>query len=357
MRIIIFFLIFFQIFINKSFSDTNISSGFTNPFCENKIDESFTKNIDDLNVKKIEIDTNNYRKWTVNGIRIITNGFRFTPDKYKIRFKSKILVTYENNIQCIFNARVRHSGDAKDHIRWKNNKIHQSLDVHLDNGHIKGVTKFKLYLPGTRGIVQDEILITEILRNFNYIAPRTFKVNVRIICSSSKDVLNEIKNGNFREDLYHRLNVFSIKIDPLYKRIEDIPLLVDYFIENICNTYNYKKFTIKDNNYLLNYNWPGNVRELRNLIERIAILSPGEDSEKIITIIKESLSKSADENFSVTDTLSIPLREARESFEKEYLISQIKKYGGNISKTAKFIGMERSALHRKLKLLGVKDLN
>ena len=183
------------------------------------------------------------------------------------------------------------------------------------------------------------------------------KVDVRIFCSTSKDMSTEIKNGNFREDLFHRLNVFNIKIDSLTNRIEDIPLLIDYFIENICNTYSYKKFSIKDNNYLLNYDWPGNVRELRNLIERIAILSPGENQDKIINIIKESLSRSLDENFSVTDTLSVPLREARETFEKEYLISQIKKFGGNISKTAKFVGMERSALHRKLKILGVKDLN
>ena len=183
------------------------------------------------------------------------------------------------------------------------------------------------------------------------------KVDVRIICSNSKDMIKEIKNGNFREDLYHRLNVFNIKIEPLNKRIEDIPLLIEYFIENICSTYNYKSFSIKDNNYLLNYDWPGNVRELRNLIERIAILSPGENNEKIIEIIKESLSKSIEDSFSVTDTLSIPLREARESFEKEYLISQLKKFSGNISKTAKFVGMERSALHRKLKILGVKDLN
>ena len=182
-------------------------------------------------------------------------------------------------------------------------------------------------------------------------------VDVRIICCNSKDMIKEIKNGNFREDLYHRLNVFNIKIEPLNKRIEDIPLLIDYFIENICKTYNYKKFTIKDNNYLLNYDWPGNVRELRNLIERIAILSPGNDNEKIITIIKESLSKSIKDNFSVIETLSIPLREARENFEKEYLVSQLNKFSGNISKTAKFVGMERSALHRKLKLLGVKDLN
>ena len=205
---------------------------------------------------------------------------------------------------------------------------------------------------------QSKILRVVIDQKFKRInSNHDIKVNVRIICSSSKDISKEIKVGNFREDLYHRLNVFSIKIDPLHKRIEDIPLLVEYFIENICNTYNYKKFQIKDNNYLLNYDWPGNVRELRNLIERIAILSPGEDNEKIINIIKESLSKSVDDNFSVTDTLSVPLKEARESFEKEYLISQIKKYGGNISKTAKIVGMERSALHRKLKLLGVKNLN
>ena len=183
------------------------------------------------------------------------------------------------------------------------------------------------------------------------------KVDVRIFCSTSKDMLKEIKNGNFREDLFHRLNVFNIKIDPLTNRVEDIPLLIDYFIENICNTYSYKKFSIEDNNYILSYDWPGNVRELRNLIERIAILSPGDNQDKIINIIKESLSRSLDENFSVTDTLSVPLREARETFEKEYLISQIKKFGGNISKTAKFVGMERSALHRKLKILGVKDLN
>ena len=183
------------------------------------------------------------------------------------------------------------------------------------------------------------------------------RVDVRIICSNSKDMIKEINNGNFREDLYHRLNVFNINIEPLNKRIEDIPLLIDYFIENICKTYNYKSFTINDNNYLLNYNWPGNVRELRNLIERIAILSPGENNERILNIIKESLSKSVEDNFSVTDTLSIPLREARESFEREYLVSQLKKFGGNISKTSKFVGMERSALHRKLKILGVKDLN
>ena len=182
-------------------------------------------------------------------------------------------------------------------------------------------------------------------------------VDVRIICSSSKDIKNEIKVGNFREDLFHRLNVFNIHIDPLSKRTEDIPLLVEYFLENICKNYNIKLFTINNNNYLLNYTWPGNVRELRNLIERVAILSQGNDENQIINIIKESLSKNEEDSFSIIDSLSIPLREARENFEKEYLTTQLKKFGGNISKTAKFVGMERSALHRKLKLLGVKDLN
>ena len=182
-------------------------------------------------------------------------------------------------------------------------------------------------------------------------------VDVRIVCSTSKEINKEISNGNFREDLYHRLNVFSINVAPLSQRVEDIPLLVNYFTREICKSYNRKEFKINDNNYLLNYNWPGNVRELKNLIERIAILDSNGSNDKILEIIKESLSKSLEDNFSITENLSIPLREARENFEKEYLTTQLKKFGGNISKTSKFVGMERSALHRKLKLLGVKDLN
>ena len=183
------------------------------------------------------------------------------------------------------------------------------------------------------------------------------KVDVRFICSTSKDILKEISEGNFREDLYHRLNVFNINIDPLNKRIEDIPYLTKYFIKEICKNYNRKEFNIKYNDYLLNYNWPGNVRELRNLIERIVILETENNETRILEIIKESLSKSSEDSFSIVDNLSVPLREARENFEKEYLTTQLKKFRGNISKTAKFVGMERSALHRKLKILGVKDLN
>ena len=184
------------------------------------------------------------------------------------------------------------------------------------------------------------------------------KVNVRIICSTSKNIRGEIKNGNFREDLFHRINVFNIEIKPLYNRPEDIPLLLEYYSEKISKSYNLKTFNLKSHyNYLINYTWPGNVRELRNLIERIAILSPGSSDEKILNIVKEALKSSEEKSFDVKDTLSVPLKEARENFEKEYLTTQLKKFGGNISQMAKFIGMERSALHRKLKTLGVKGLN
>ena len=175
--------------------------------------------------------------------------------------------------------------------------------------------------------------------------------------STSKDIKMEINNGNFREDLFHRLNVFQIDIEPLSSRVSDIPLLIEYFSKKIIENYNLKKFNIDSNNhYLINYSWPGNVRELRNLIERIGILSPNNE-EKVSNIIKESLKTSEEDNFKVENSLSIPLKEARENFEKKYLTTQLKKFGGNISKTAKFVGMERSALHRKLKQLGVKDLN
>ena len=161
----------------------------------------------------------------------------------------------------------------------------------------------------------------------------------------------------FREDLFHRLNVFNIKLEPLNKRVKDIPILLEYFMDKLSDIYNIRKIKINDFNFLLNYDWPGNVRELRNLVERIIILSPGQNQDKINEIIKESLTKNTPHEFNISENLSFTLREARENFEREYLSSQLKKFSGNISKTAKFVGMERSALHRKLKLLGIKEFN
>ena len=182
-------------------------------------------------------------------------------------------------------------------------------------------------------------------------------VNVRLICSSSKDLKKEIELGNFREDLFHRLNVFEINVEPLNNRISDIPLLIKYFSKKISENYNINELDIdEDNTYILNHDWHGNVRELRNLIERIAILQP-DTKEKISNIIKESLKNINFNEQLAENSLSIPLKEAREKFEKEYLTIQLKKFNGNISKTASFVGMERTALHRKLKGLGIKEFN
>ncbi len=182
-------------------------------------------------------------------------------------------------------------------------------------------------------------------------------VDVRLICSSSKDLKKEIELGNFREDLFHRINVFEINIKPLRERLSDIPLLIQYFSKKISDSYNIKKLEIDENDsYILNHNWHGNVRELRNLIERVAILQP-DTKEKISNIIKESLKFDDFSEGIKENNLSVPLKEAREKFEKEYLTIQLKKFKGNISKTANFVGMERSALHRKLKGLGIKEFN
>ncbi|RPG95026.1 MAG: sigma-54-dependent Fis family transcriptional regulator, partial [Candidatus Pelagibacter sp. TMED286] len=159
-------------------------------------------------------------------------------------------------------------------------------------------------------------------------------VDVRLICSSSKDLKDEIKIGNFREDLYHRLNVFEINIKPLNDRIVDIPLLIKYFSKKISENYNIKELDIDENDsYILNHNWMGNVRELRNLIERIAILQP-DSKDKISNIVKESLKNDNFDEKIGENSLSVPLKEAREKFEKEYLTIQLKKFNGNISKTA-----------------------
>ncbi len=206
--------------------------------------------------------------------------------------------------------------------------------------------------------IQSKILRVLIDQKFKRInGSNDIRVDVRLICSSNKDLKNEIEIGNFREDLFHRISVFEINIEPLNDRISDIPLLIKYFSKKISENYNIKFMEIDENDsYILNHNWKGNVRELRNLIERIAILQP-ENKEKISNIIKESLKNDNIQEKISENSLSVPLKEAREKFEKEYLTIQLKKFNGNISKTASFVGMERSALHRKLKGLGIKEFN
>ena len=184
-------------------------------------------------------------------------------------------------------------------------------------------------------------------------------VNVRIISSTSKDLKNEVLLGNFREDLYHRLNVVPVEIPSLSQRTDDIPLLIKYFQKKIAEINGIPEIDINHGDDLLySYQWPGNVRELRNLVERVSILSQNENKSNIGRLLHEILSKNTSDDIENTSvSMSYPLKQARENFEKNYLLTQLKKNKGNISKTAEFIGMERSALHRKLKSLGIKGIN
>ena len=202
------------------------------------------------------------------------------------------------------------------------------------------------------------VLIDQKFRRVN--GSQEVNVNVRIISTTSKNIREEVDKGNFREDLYHRLNVVPIYLPPLKERSEDIPLLLKYFSKKISELNGIPEAKIDTNLQLFyQYDWPGNVRELRNLVERISILSVNEKKLNVTTLIQDALSqKNVQENEDKYENVfSYPLKEAREKFEKDYLTSQLKKHKGNISKTAEFVGMERSALHRKLKTLGIKGVN
>ena len=203
------------------------------------------------------------------------------------------------------------------------------------------------------------VLIDQKFKRFN--GTKNINVNIRLISSTSKNLKELVEIGKFREDLYHRLNVVPVELSSLSSRTEDIPLLIEYFKEKISEMNGVQKSKINiTNDSLYTYNWPGNVRELRNLVERVTILSINESQENIDKLLGEILSStSALKNVEslLEKSFTSPLKEAREHFEKEYLSKQLKKNHGNISKTADFIGMERSALHRKLKSLGIKGIN
>jgi len=202
------------------------------------------------------------------------------------------------------------------------------------------------------------VLIDQKFKRVN--GSKEINVNVRIISTSIKNIREEINNGNFREDLYHRLNVVPIFLPALKDRTEDIPLLLNYFSKKISDLNGINEIKLDTNfNLYYNYEWPGNVRELRNFVERVSILSVNEKNVHINDLVRDALlQKNVKEPSNLYENvLSYPLKEAREKFEKDYLTSQLKKNRGNISKTAEFIGMERSALHRKLKTLGIKGVN
>ena len=187
------------------------------------------------------------------------------------------------------------------------------------------------------------------------------KVDLRVLSSTSCDLEVEIAERRFREELYHRLNVVPVEVPTLEERREDIPELVEHFVEHFNQTQglNMRKLSDDAAALLQTLPWPGNIRQLKNVIERILILSDGTgpiSADEIPTDTQKSAGANDGGGMSA-NWATLPLREAREAFEREYLITQINRFGGNISKTANFVGMERSALHRKLKSLGVVSGN
>ncbi len=194
---------------------------------------------------------------------------------------------------------------------------------------------------------------------------KSTKLDVRIVTSTTKDLQVEITHGRFRQDLYYRLNVVPLYVPMLAERKEDIPLLVKYFVKQLSKFSGLKEREFSDESVaaLQAYNWPGNVRQLRNVIEWTLIMNPPSSllSDKIRSdmLPQEVINNSV--NISKPDTnldmMSMPLREAREVFERQYLTAQMNRFNSNISKTSTFVGMERSALHRKLKTLNIHAAN
>ena len=188
---------------------------------------------------------------------------------------------------------------------------------------------------------------------------RIVKVDVRVVSATARDLTEEIAASRFREDLYYRLNVVPVVIPPLADRREDIPSLVQHFLGHYARERRVPTPEIAPDAIvaLQSYEWPGNVRQLRNVVERTVIMAPGDRIGRIDLDLlpAEVLGQTGQGDRGSGVIMGAPLREARESFEREYLRVQIRRFSGNISRTASFIGMERSALHRKLKLLGITD--
>ena len=209
---------------------------------------------------------------------------------------------------------------------------------------------------------QGKILRVLVDQNFQRVNGATrVHVDVRIISSTSRDLTYAMSNGSFREDLFHRLAVVPLRVPSLAERREDIPELINFFMEQLAVTHGLPSRPIGEDALavLQSHDWPGNIRQLRNNIERLLILTSGTGEEGEITAAMlpqevGALVPALPGGAGGERLMSLPLREAREFFEREYLIAQISRFGGNISKTSEFIGMERSALHRKLKSLEIE---
>ncbi len=230
----------------------------------------------------------------------------------------------------------------------------------LERAH--GGTLYLSEVAALPAAAQQSLLRTLVESKFNRVGGTvSVPIDVRIISSSSQNVAQLIEQGQLRSDLFHRLSIVPIQLSPLKDRREDIPPLVAMFIEQICRLHNLKSMTIGEDAIavLQAQDWPGNARQLRNSIERLLIMvkdqtpPDGVISAALLPSDIGEVLPTVGDNDSSAHLMSLPLRDAREVFERQYLLAQIERFGGNISKTAEFVGMERSALHRKIKSLGL----
>lgn len=295
---------------------------------------------------------------------------------------SRVLITGEEGTGKEVVARLLH---AKSHRRNSNfvtlnaSSIHASqVDVELfgveESTPAGGAEKLGLFERAHGGTLfidevadmnketQGKLLRTLHEQGFERVrGKKRVQVDVRVIAATNRDLKEEIRAGRFREDLYYRLNVVPLHMPSLRERREDIPELCKYFLEQSARSagMGQRRLTEDAMAVLQAYSWPGNVRHLRNIMEWLLIMASGSPEKPIDEsmlppeLMEQRTTLSRPEDGSAI--MSMPLREAREIFEKQYLLTQIARFGGNISKTASFIGMERSALHRKLKLLGIHN--
>ncbi|MDA7606739.1 sigma-54 dependent transcriptional regulator [Pelagibacteraceae bacterium] len=342
-----------------------------------------------LNYVKRAMETTNLKKEKNNAENKLFNSFEFigksnvvlkilkTVDKLSLT-ESRVLITGQTGTGKELIARKIHKSSLRSENTFvvfnaallKEKNYEKQLfgeeysDGSIDYGILEQANNGTLLLDEVSEIpfeIQSNILRTLTDQKFKRInGSKDIYANIRIISSTAKDLKKMILEKKFREDLYHRLNVVPINLPTLQSRTEDIPLLIEYFKKKISEINGIPEAEIDINNDLLfTYDWPGNVRELRNLIERVTILAVHENKKDINKILTDILNENPEilSRENMNNTLSYPLKEAREQFEINYLVNQLKKNDGNISKTADFIGMERSALHRKLKILGIKGTN
>ena len=282
--------------------------------------------------------------------RILLEGFSGTGKELLAREIHKNSNRSKNNFVILDSSRLNLDNFDKNVFGFLENG-------HVTKGHLEKAHNGTLFIDNI-----NELSIEIQTKMLRIITDQRFKrindaidvnVNFRVIASSSINLKKFVSKGYFREDLFHRLNIIYFYLPPLINRLSDIPLLVDYFFKEFKGKdFDYKKY-INNLDIFYNYDWPGNIRELRNLVERIAIL--GQDNlEKITNLIYNYFNPNLNIEKNKPVFTDLTLKEARDNFEREYLIKQLKINEGNVSKTAKSVGMERSALHRKLNYLNIK---